>query len=430
MQLLLIKINAVDANPEYALLGKKQKEDRFTPGDWKKVRSLTRSRRVLLVIPNDDVVLTSVKIPSKNKKQLLQAIPFALEDSLADDIENLHFAIHQNSAEGDTQVAVINRKQLDTYITLLKNNGITTHFVLPQVLIQTIDADTWSILQSPTSNIPQEINLIEQSIDNDEDSLDNNLLNTSVSVRLNDYYGFSCDPSLLDIFIQQIETDKPQQLLSNLSVEELPEELQEISVEPLDPHKVFYKSASNALELNLLTGFISDKRQSNINLKVWRPALAIASVLVVTWIGIFAWQNTKLQKQSNQLNKSINSIFTNTFPKSRIVDPAQQMQSKLNQLKKNAGTVVSSPLPLISDISPLLKGYKDLLLSEIRYKENKLEIVVESPSLTRLETFKKDATKKSSLAVEISSSTTTADKVKAILLISPLKLSKLEQEKA
>jgi len=419
MQLLLIKINAVDANPEYALLGKKQKEDRFTPGDWKKVRSLTRGRRVLLVIPNDDVVLTSVKIPSKNKKQLLQAIPFALEDSLAEDIEDLHFAIYQNDSEDDTQVAVINRKQLDNYITLLKNNGITTHFVLPYVLIQSINSNAWSILQNQT----QDINAIEQSIDG-------NIPNSSISVRLSDYYGFSCDKSLLDIFIQQLEADKPERLLSNLPVEELPEELQELPIESIDPYKVFYKSASSALTLNLLTGFVSNKRQSNINLKAWRPAFVIASLLVVTWIGIFSWQNKELQKQRSQLDKSIKNIFTSTFPKSRLVDPAQQMESQLTLLKKNVGTTVNSPLPLIADISPLLKEYKDLLLREIRYKENKLEIVVESPSLTRLETFKKDAVEKSSLAVEISSSTTTADKVKAILLISPLKLSKIDQERA
>ena len=432
MQLLLIKINAVDANPEYALLGKKQQEDSYTPGDWKKIRSLTRGRRVLLIIPNEDVVLTSVKIPSKNKKQLLQAIPFALEENLAEDIEDLHFSIHQNNAEGDTQVAVINRQQLDSYIGLLKNNGITTHFVLPQVLTQTIKPDAWSFLQTQDL-IKDGIHLEGIDIDNENDGDKMALvsgLSSSVSVRLNEFYGFSCDKSLLNIFLQQIEADKPARLLSNISSEELPEELQELPFESLNPQKVDYYSVNSALDLNLLTGFISNKRQSSINLKAWRPALAIASLLVATWVGIFAWQNTKLQNQRKQLDKSINTLFKSTFPKSRLVDPAQQMASKLKQLKKNAGTTVSSPLPIIANISPLLKEYKDLLLSEIRYKENKLEIIVESPSLIRLESFKKDAVKKSSLQVDISSSTTTADKVKAILLISPLKLSKLDQERA
>ena len=409
MQLLLIKINSFGDNPEYALLGKKQKEDRFTPGDWKKIRSVSRGRRVLLIIPNEDVVLTSVTIPSKNKKQLLQAIPFALEDNLAEDIEELHFAIFQEKPQGETHVAVINRDRLDDYLSLLKDNGLTAHFVLPQVLVQTIKKDAWSLLESHDNSV------------SDSDN------QATVSVRLNKYAGFFSDKSLLELFIQQLEEDKPELLLSNIAADELPKELQDIALEALDPAQVFYESASSAIDLNLLSGFVSNKKESHINWKAWRPAFVIASMLLATWIGILGWQNTKLQKQRKQLDQSINNLFTATFPKSRIVDPAQQMASKLNQLKKNAGGTVSSPLPLIADISPLLKEYKDLSLNEIRFKENKLELVVQSPNLSRLETFKKDVLKKSNLQLEISSSTTTADKVEAILLVSPLNESNKEK---
>lgn len=402
MQLLLIKINAIDANPEYALLGKKQEEDHFTPGEWSKVRSLTRGRRVLIIIPNKDVVLTSAKIPSKNKKQLLKAIPFALEDQLAEDIEDLHFTIEEGANE-EIQVAVINRDLLDSYLVLLRKNNITPHFILPKVLVQTIKEDSWSVLQETKGDI---------------------------SVRLSEWFGFSCDESLLDIFLQQLEIEKPKLLLSNLSEEKLPEILQDCPIEEIEPNKVMYKSAISALPLNLLSNFISDTKQSNIDWKPWRPTMAIASIVAVTWLGILGWQNTLLQKQSTQLKLSIESIYKSTFPNGRIVDPPQQMASKLAQLKKSTGKVVSSPLPLIADISPLIKEYKDLNLGEIRFRENKLEIVVESPNLTRLEGFKKDAVEKVGLQVDIVSSTTTADKVVAILLISPLQLSQIDQEKA
>ena len=402
MQLLLIKINSINANPEYALLGKNQKEYSFTLGKWNEVRSLTRGRRVLLIISNDDVVLTSVKIPSKNKKQLLKAIPFALEDQLAEDIEDLHFSIHQEN-DGGTQAAIINRNLLDSYILLLRKNGITLHFILPQILIQTIKKNAWSIVQK------------------DDDS---------ISVRLNDYSGFSCDKSLLETFIQQLEIPESKIVLSNMSVEKLPEVLQDFQHEDIELKKVFYESATSALSLNLLNNFISQKTQSSFNWKAWKPTIIIASVIVATWIGILGWQNTLLQKQRSQLKQSIETIFTSTFPKSRIVDPPQQMASKLAQLKKNTGTVISSPLPLIADIGPLLKKYSDVTLRKISYKENKLELVVQAPNLTHLEKFKKDAIKESRLQVDIISSTTTADKVEAILLISPLKLSKLDQEKA
>ena len=97
MQLIVIKIRDLAENPEYALLGKKQLQDTFTPGDWKRVRSVSRGRKVVLLLKSNEVVLTTAVIPSKNRKQLLQAIPYALEDTLAEDIENLHFAVHQNS---------------------------------------------------------------------------------------------------------------------------------------------------------------------------------------------------------------------------------------------------------------------------------------------------------------------------------------------
>lgn len=405
MQLLLIKIQTLDAQPEYALLGKKQKEDRFTPGDWTKVRSLTRGRRVLLIIPNEDVVLTSLKIPSKNKKQLLKAVPYALEDTFAEDVEDLHFAIYQEDVESKVQVAVINRNLLDKYVLLLRKNGITTHFLLPQVLIQPIKKDAWSILQGN---------------------------NSTISIRLNAYYGFSCEESLLDVFIQQLDLPKPELILSNISTEKLPEELQEYSIESIDSNKVFFGNISSALSLNLLSGFVSKKKQSTINWKVWEPTIVIASFVVISWIGILAWQNILLQKQSRQLKQSIENTYLSAFPGGRIVDPPQQMASKLAQLKKNSGKTVDSPLPLLADIAPLLNEYKDLALNEVRFRENKLELVVQSPNITRLERFKRDAVKKSRLQVIINSSTTTANKVKAILLISPLTTisNRDEEEKA
>lgn len=398
MQLLLIKITTLDTHPECALLGKKQAEDRFAPTDWSKVRSLSRGRRVVLLIPNSDVVLTSVNIPSKNKKQLHQAVPFALEDTLAEDIEELHFAIHQASALADSQVAVINRQRLDLYIDTLRKKGITIHFILPQVLALPRQDKGWSIVQQMSNRIKH-----------------------PVDIRLSDFVGFSCDKNLLELFLtEQLEKSAPESITSNINVNDLPQALQTYSIKKVDPTVVHYKSIENALPLNLLTGFVSHKRESNFNWKAWRPPLVLASLVAATWLGIVGWQNNELLQQKKQLNQAIEKTFTTAFPKSRIVDAPQQMKSKLAQLKKNIVATVDSPLPLISGISPLFKEFKDLTLMEIRYQENELVLVMKSPNLTRLETFKNDAAKKTKLNVSIKSSTTTANSVEAILIIAPL----------
>jgi type II secretion system protein L len=397
MQLLVIRINELSSSPEYALLGKKQAQDRFTPGDWKRISSLTRGRRVLLLLPNEEVSLTSVNIPSKNKKQLQQAVPFALEDSLADDIEDLHFSVHQDSNSSHAQVAIINRATLTKHIEMLRSKGMTAHFVLPELLTQEYTKECWSLVYNKGSN------------------------GSNVSVRLAEYEGFSCDESMLDIFLtEQLEKQAPKIIYSNSEQHYLPKSLQNIPFEAIDSKLIQFKNTSDALELNLLTNFVAKNNKSVINWKAWRPVAVLGSLLVAVWMSVFFWQNNLLQQQSKQLNQQIEQIFKASFPKSRIVDPSVQMKSELDKLKQNTGQVIDSPLPLISDISPLLKQYKDLILSEVRFQENELSLIMQSPSLTRLETFKKDAAEKMKLKVDIKSSTTTSNKVEATLIVSPL----------
>lgn len=398
MQLLVIKTSLRDVNPEYALLGKKQDQDRFTPGDWKRVSSMTRGRKVLVVIPNEEVVLTTVTIPSKNKKQLLQAIPFALEDSVAEDIEDLHFVAHQTSDNTDTQVGIINRDLLAQYLIKLRSKGITTHFILPEVLTLKTEPKAWTI--SKRDNKSQIVN-----------------------VRLSDFSGFSCNEGLLDLFIsEQLEKSAPETIITNLSEELLPESLASFKKHSNDPALIDIKSVSSALPLNLLNNYIPNRKTSSINWKAWKPVGVFASLLAVSWLGIFTWQNNQLQKQSTQLNQQIESTFKSVFPKKRIVNgaAAQQLDIELKQLKKAIGKTVDSPLPLLSDIGPLLKEFKDLILNEVKYQENELSLVIQAPSLIRLETFKEDAANKANLKVDIKNSTTTSNNVEATLLIAPL----------
>src|SRR3977135_529394 len=58
-------------------------------------------RRICVLVPGTDVLLTEPEVPMKAGTKLHQVVPFALEEQLADDIDDLHFAI------GNEQGAVI-----------------------------------------------------------------------------------------------------------------------------------------------------------------------------------------------------------------------------------------------------------------------------------------------------------------------------------
>src|SRR5512139_927942 len=50
-------------------------------------------RKVVVLVPGTDVLLSEPELPPKNAAKLAQIVPFALEEQLASDVETLHFAI-------------------------------------------------------------------------------------------------------------------------------------------------------------------------------------------------------------------------------------------------------------------------------------------------------------------------------------------------
>ncbi len=67
-------------------------------------------RHVCVLVPGTDVLLTEPELPAKAGAKLQQIVPYALEEQLAEDIDDLHFAIGKRSGDAPTTpVAVVAR---------------------------------------------------------------------------------------------------------------------------------------------------------------------------------------------------------------------------------------------------------------------------------------------------------------------------------
>src|SRR6185312_3594915 len=74
----------------------------------------TAGRRICVLVPGSDVLLAEPEVPTKAGTKLAQVVPYALEEQLAEDIDELHFAIGKRAAESSrTPVAVVARTLLD-----------------------------------------------------------------------------------------------------------------------------------------------------------------------------------------------------------------------------------------------------------------------------------------------------------------------------
>ena len=88
-------------------------------------------RSVIVLVPSAEVLTTSVDIPVKGGARLQAALPFALEEHLAEDIDKLHFAAGTRRSSGSIPVAVINRKRLSEWIDMLSEAGIQPSAMIP-----------------------------------------------------------------------------------------------------------------------------------------------------------------------------------------------------------------------------------------------------------------------------------------------------------
>jgi len=67
-------------------------------------------RRVSVLVPGTEVMLCEARVPIRNHAKLLRALPYSLEEQLAEDVERLHFAASRPDAAGQVRVVVVARE--------------------------------------------------------------------------------------------------------------------------------------------------------------------------------------------------------------------------------------------------------------------------------------------------------------------------------
>lgn len=87
------------------------------------------NRKVVVLVPGTDVLTKHVELPSVNASRLRQLLPFSLEETLADDVDRLHFAAGRRVDDAHVAAAVVDRERLDGWLERLQTAGIRANAV-------------------------------------------------------------------------------------------------------------------------------------------------------------------------------------------------------------------------------------------------------------------------------------------------------------
>lgn len=399
MQWLVIKLASIEAETvEYALLGKNQQQDNFSPSNWSQLKALSRGKRIILLIPTEDVVLNSANIPATSAKLLAKAVPYALEDHLAEDIDELHFVYHRESAGQSVYISAINKERLQQWLDKLREHDLTPHIVLPDVFALPAGAEEGAVLSI-------------------HDNQQRALFRSSI------YSGFVTDsgllpallPELLEkLAIQSLVLDKPEEVALDL-----PDSIHIQTTPPL--HRLCSADLLHALPLNLLSRFVQKGQKSVLsNLSQWKSVAALAALIGLSWIMTTGVKNYRLNQQLAGLNESIANVYQQTFPDTPVNDDYRVLHSimaeKLKSVGGDSAPKADSPLELLASIGPQIKQHKQITVSALRFDKTGLNLSITAPSLAGLEKFRA-AIDTGNIDAEVISSTSSANKVESTLNI-------------
>src|SRR6056297_3156858 len=121
-EIFVIRVAGADASETDWLAVDSSGARRGEPGHGT-LAEAAADRRVHVLVPATEVLLTSADVPAKGAR-LLQALPFALEEQVAQDVDRHHFAAGERRSNGRTPVAVVEREFLDTLLARLREAGM------------------------------------------------------------------------------------------------------------------------------------------------------------------------------------------------------------------------------------------------------------------------------------------------------------------
>jgi general secretion pathway protein L len=367
-------------------------------GTLEEAANLAKGRRTQVFIPSTELLITEVKIPTKNRQRLIQAAPFSLENELTEDVSQLHFAAGNIGSDNVTPVIVIARQRLDHWLETLETAGIEPIAIYADLLSLPYESGAWILYQN----------------------------NQFLNVRTDSERGFSADSingeATLRLALQQESERPPDKITLYQSPDcEEPIDLErlvgdyEIDVRHLDSHaKLTALLAENLVEkqqINLLQGDYLRVDKMTLQWKRWLPAAVLFALFIGITLIMNIQQYRQLEQQNVALDQQIRKVFQQAFPDvKRIVDPKVQMEQKLKSLRSGGTGNSMQFTSLFVPAATVIKSSPDTTLENINFRDGKLDLQLIIKELQALEKLKQ-AIEAKKLAVEIRSANATGDQV-------------------
>jgi general secretion pathway protein L len=330
--------------------------------------------RLVGLVPAEEGLFCLADIPAKQSRFIQQALPYAVEEQIAQDIESVHLAIGPHSDRG-YRVAAIDHRQMANWVSLFSGwDHVRLEAIYPDAALLPTTQGGWSICIEGdnvmlASDQGEWLGIQSRNLAMFAQSLaapPSEEVVAEVPVTL---FATAAEFEHLQADIGALKSS------SRLKVKE-----QVLELMPLD--LLAHAHHHHLCEpVNLCQGQYSVRNEKSGLFGIWKPLIAVASVWFVVQIALEVGFGYYQNQQAEQVQTQAMQIYRNAFPDDRRTHAGnvrRVVQGQLNQLQ--AGGTDAGFIPLMKYTGneySKLSGANSIVFNSVNYSQNRGELVVD-----------------------------------------------------
>ena len=358
--------------------------------------ALDGADEIVVFVPSEDVLLTATQLNSRNRAQLLQALPYAVEDQLLSPVEELHFAATQGSGD-PIGVAVVAKSKLSAWLDRLREAGIRPDVLVPEVLALPVTPGRATVM-----------------VEGDR-----------AMVRLAPWSAFACTLSELPDWLAQAQAaDVPVPLVVHdfraAAALALPAPIAAYQERQHDP-LAFLCANFAAPPLNLLDGQFASRHRQARGTRWWRMAAALATAAVILAVANLGVDVLQLSRKSARMDMLAREAVRNAFPdidaaQLARLGPEQLMRGRLERV--HPGEQSSGLLRVLAQVAPVLGTTTRIQTRGMEYRNGTFELALRAPDVAALDSVRERLAAVPGMKAEVTVANPGADGVDGRIRIS------------
>jgi general secretion pathway protein L len=344
--------------------------------------------------PSNAAFSTKISLPGNQTRFIQQALPFAVEEQLAQDVDKVHIVLGEKNSKGEFFVINIDRDLFSFYFDLVND-------VLPSCHLNGFYLDSGLLPineESLVICISKEITLIKnKDLRSIRTSTENLLpyLDTLFLGEIEEEPNVN-EPFSMMVYIEESAQESATMLIAQ--IEQYPNVTIEKEVIQLSEFELICQNQlqRGAKALNLCQGDFKVNSESNSLWRKWRAVALIAGIGFLLQLGVFIGKGMHYEQKAQLIGSQALAEYQKIVPNSKRLTVAKLpriIKGKLNQ--KNVGQSVDLDfLALLGDIGFQYQQSQDkqkLKFNSVNYNQQRGELLIEmrAESYDQLERLQK-----------------------------------------